>query len=168
MHTQVKSLKSVRIAIPEELTNRSFVFTSYFALGDEKTTNLSERLGDFDHSFFNNAKCKCQMPSAFSFVDQSAQQSDSFKNVTEFCDPWDSRVPIKFVGFLKQNQLTAGPGYLLTDGSSNYFVCRSCDDKLKLVELCFHQRTHSWKISSTDFDFEHLIKGPSRIFLACR
>lgn len=169
MHTQVKSVKSVRVQIPEELSNRSFCFKTYFALGNERTTNLSARLGDFDDAFFNNAKCKCQMPPALSFVDTSVHQVETIACVMASVDPWESRVPIKLVGFFKQKQLTGlEDGLLLADGRSNHFICRSCNDELKLVEMHLHQPSRSWRISSVNFDPNHAIEGSCRIFLGCR
>jgi hypothetical protein len=168
MHTQIHPLKSVRISIPKELNNRSFVFRKYFALGDAKTTNLSERLGDFDEAFFDNAKYKCQMPQQFCFIDVPTHKVDTFQQNTKIADPWDFRLPIKLVGRIKSKQLKGEDGPLLVDGNSNIFICRDCHNNLKMVELYFYQSTQSWKISSADFNLGHVLEGPCRIFLACR
>ncbi len=171
MHTQVKTIPSVGILVPESLNDRSFLFSEFFSFGDEKTTNISARNKDFDASFFTRCKKKCQMPNKICFKDVPSGMLSTLLSVSGAelaLKLWDLRVPIKLVGYLKDQQKKGQSGPLLTDGNLNIFICRDQHDELKKVELWFDQKSRSWKIASGPMESGQLLEGPCRLFEACR
>ncbi len=160
-------ITSKHIVLPKTLSNKSFVFGKYFGLGDEKTTNLIQRLGDFDDAFYQNSGRSCEIPEAIRYINLPEFHVRSFAEIVENVNGEKLRIPIKAVGWLKNCQLTGREkGDLLTDGQPNLFVCRSrADNRLRLVRLHLNK---GWRISSERYDEQHMITGPCRIFVACR
>jgi hypothetical protein len=172
MHTQIRALLSVSHSIPVVLNNQSFCFKNCFGLGDELTTNLSFRSRDFGDLFLPVANCKCDMPKDFYFQDVPEQQVDTAETFISAHAPevenqaWYCRVPIKLVGYLKDEQKLGEQGVLLTDGNSNFFLCRNCENQLTLVELKFGRS--SWTVTSLPWQGDCVLEGPCRFFMACR
>lgn len=172
MHTQIKTIPSVRHAIPTGLNNQSFCFKNCFRLGDEKDTNVSSRSKDFGDLFLPVANCKCDMPGGFYFYDVPEQQMDTAQIFMTTHAPeaedksWYCRVPIKLVGHLKDLQKKGKRGTLLTDGNPNFFLCRNHEKQLALVELKFHGS--SWSVNSLPWHGDSVLEGPCRFFVACR
>ena len=171
MHTQIKTIPSVRHAIPTGLNNQSFCFAKCFSLGDEKDTNVSSRSKDLFDLFLPVANCKCDMPKAFYFFDIPEQQVDmalTFINTAPEVEDraWYCRVPIKLVGHLKNLQKHGERGTLLTDGNSNFFLCRNHEKQLALIELKFIGS--SWSVNSLPWQGDSVLEGPCRFFVACR
>lgn len=171
MHTQIHTLQSVGIPVPNSLSCHPFLFSEVFSLGNSDTTNISERNKDFDISFFTRCKKKCQMPEKVCFRDVPAGILDTLLSVSgahPSSEIWNLRVPIKLVGHFKDQQKTGQTGPLLVDGNINIFICRDQYDKLKKVELWFDQRSHSWKITASSMEPGQLLEGPFRLFVSCR
>jgi hypothetical protein len=172
MHNKIASIPSVRHSIPVSLNNRSFCLMSSFSLGDESTTNLRSRSGNFKDLFLPVADSKCDMPKNFYFQDVPEQQVDMAETFISAHAPevekqdWYCRVPIKLVGYLKDEQKIGEQGVLLVDGNSNFFLCRNCENQLTLVELKFDKS--SWTATSLPWHGDYVLEGPCRFFMACR
>lgn len=168
MLLQTKAVMSEAISI--EITSRSFNFSSFFSLGDEKTTNLSKRLGTFSDSFWDVSNESCKMPKAFCFAEISAENNETIKSVLKVKSDeelWDIRVPIKLVGHLKDLQKTGQSGSLLVDGQPNVFLCRDHESRLQVVQLRF-DLSKTWAIHSALYTGVFPFTESSRFFVASR
>lgn len=170
MHTQHQPVQSVDISVPEILSNSSFKFSAFFAIGGEKTTNISRRLGSFDRAFYDVANNKCKMPPAICFKDVPRHSVDTIMGIlprVQTSDQlWPYRVPIKLIGYLKDQQKTGEPGLLLVNGDKNIFLSRNNWDVLEVIELTF--QNGSWAIYSREWSHNYVLEGPCRFFYACR
>jgi hypothetical protein len=166
MLVQAKTIVSGLHQVPDILNNKSFCFSSVFRLGGPNDTNLSRRGPLFGDKFIDVADGKCCMPEQFKHLDIGANDGQIRALISSDSEQiWASRLPLKLVGYLKDQQKNGSNGLLLVNGQSNYFLSRSVSGMLELVELVYSN--NAWQIDSVTHQNNDL-KANSRLFVAVR
>jgi hypothetical protein len=170
----IEAIKQESWKVPTSLNNEKFELMKLFSFGGvDSETNIRERDANFGDLFLKVACQKCNLPQS---LDPHNLEEDEVLNFRDMIEPEIEiahyRTPIKLVGMMLRWQKTGTEGPLLTNGSPNYFICRSrfrnesnkWEECLRIVKLSYRS---GWYVNVAQFiGPNQLFEGPCRVFTA--